>query len=271
MTVRTAPLEELVGRLSRALLGKKRPRPSTSDAKVEPVKDAVMGASRAVMAVIAHDCTSFVEAVADHTQRVVREAQQKTSTRSIWLPSFIALGSADVAIAAITRARSSMGLEIVGAAGGVGLMLVSTFNLSRARTSEEALDATADLAWGVQGLTYVTGAARVASLTTGVGFVGAAARISVGALRIGRGVRSGDAQAVKLGTLDLGAGVLWAALDVAGFSHPLVLGSYVAMMVGREAYAHRDALRKALRLMPQRLLQSTPNFARACTNCATAP
>ena len=135
-------------------------------------------------------------------------------------------------------------------------MFVSTLNLWRARTSEARLDAVADLAWGVQGFSYVTGAARVASLTAGMGLVGAAARMSVGALRIRRGIRLGDRRAVKLGTLDLGAGILWAALDVAGFGHPLVLGSYVVMMVGREAYANRDALRKALAQFPQRFFQT---------------
>ena len=136
-------------------------------------------------------------------------------------------------------------------------MAAATMNLWRARTSEERLDAVADLAWGVQGFSYVTGAARIASLTTAMGFVGAAARVSVGALRIRSGIRERDTQAVKLGTLDLGAGILWAALDVAGLGHPLVLGSYVVMMVAREAYANRDALRKALVSFPQPLLQPT--------------
>ena len=70
--------------------------------------------------------------------------------------------------------------------------------------------------------------------------------MSVGAVRIRRGVQTGDKQAVKLGALDLGAGILWGALDVAGWSHPVVLGSYVATMVGREVYANKDALRDAL-------------------------
>jgi hypothetical protein len=232
--------------------------PQRSVAKSEPVSKAgFVGASRAVMTVIADDYISLVDAAARQTQRVFRDALRRTSTRSVWLPSFMALGSADVALASHTLTRSTLGLEVVGAAGGAGLMAVSALNLWRARTSEEVLDAAADLAWGVQGFSYVTGAARVASLTTGMGFVGAAARISVGALRIRRGARMGDMQAMKLGTLDVGAGILWAALDVAGLGHPLVLGSYVVMMVGREAYAHRDALRKALVLFPQRLLQPT--------------
>jgi hypothetical protein len=220
--------------------------------------------------VIADDCTSFVDAAARQTQRVY-ETVQKTSTHSVWLPSFMALGSADVAIAS-RLSRTTVGLEAVGAAGGAGLVAVSTLNLWRARTSEERLDAVADLAWGVQGFLYVTGAARVASLTMGMGFIGAAARISVGARRIRTGIRERDPQAVKLGTLDVGAGILWAALDVAGLGHPVVLGSYVVVMVGREAYANRDALRKALVRFPQRLAQLTgmrPPEA-ACTRCTAS-
>ena len=63
---------------------------------------------------------------------------------------------------------------------------------------------------------------------------------------------------MKLGALDLGAGILWGALDVVGWSHPVVLGTYVATMVGREAYANKDALREVIfsdvrRLLPARL------------------
>jgi hypothetical protein len=177
-----------------------------------------------------------------------------SSLRRVWLPSFVALGSADVALSSVAVARSSLGLEALGALGGLGLIGVSITNLWRARTSEEALDATADLAWGVQGFSYVTGAARVATLTTGMGFVGAAARITVGAIRIRTGVRAGDREAMKLGALDLGAGLLWGALDVVGFSHPVVLGSYVATMVGREVYANKEALREVFVSDVQRLL-----------------
>jgi hypothetical protein len=208
------------------------------------------------MAVLASDCTSFAEAAARQTQHGFSVLRQKTSLRKVWLPSFVALGSADVAIASVTAARSSLGLESLGALGGLGLIGVSIMNLWRARTSEQALDATADLAWGVQGFSYVTGAARVASLTTVMGFVGAASRMSVGVIRIRRGLRTGDNQAVKLGALDLGAGVLWGALDIAGWSHPVVLGSYVLAMVSREVYANKDALRGVLFSDARRLVQS---------------
>jgi hypothetical protein len=260
-------IEALGARLARALLGPprgatakrantKRANAQTRSARASARKKSLVETSRTAMAVLASDCTSFAEAAARQTQRSFSSiAQQTVSLRKVWLPSFVALGSADVAIASVTAARSSLGLEAVGALGGLGLMGVSTVNLWRARTSEEALDAAADLAWGVQGFSYVTGAARIAPLTTGMGFVGAAARMSVGVVRIRRGVRTGDKQSVKLGALDLGAGILWGALDVAGWSHPVVLGSYVAMMVGREAYANKDALREVLTTDVRRLLE----------------
>jgi hypothetical protein len=256
MTTRKVSLEPEKARFAGALVGKERSRRSV--AKRGPAsRGGFVGALRAVANVIADDCTSFADAAVGQTQRVFRETVQKTSTRGVWLPSFLALGWADVAIAS-RLSRTTVGLEAVGAVGGAGLVAAATMNLWRARTSEERLDAVADLAWGVQGFSYVTGAARIASLTTAMGFVGAAARVSVGALRIRSGIRERDTQAVKLGTLDLGAGILWAALDVAGLGHPVVLGGYVVMMVGREAYANRDAIRKALVRFPQCLAQLSP-------------
>ena len=256
VTTRAASLEPEKARSAGALVGKEQPRRSV--AKRAPVdRGGFVGALRAVANVIADDCTSFADAAVRQTQRVFVETVQKASTRSIWLPSFMALGSADVAIAS-RLSRTTVGLEALGAVGGAGLVAVSTMNLWSARTSEERLDAAADLAWGVQGFSYVTGAARIAGLTTGMGFVGAAARMSVGTLRIRSGIRERDMHAVKLGTLDLGAGILWGALDVAGLGHPAVLASYVVMMVGREAYANREALRKALVRFPQRFAQLSP-------------
>jgi hypothetical protein len=246
MTTRTLEIESVKARLVRALFPKNPEPPQRAQAKrPRGSSTGVVEASRAAISVLASDCTSFVEAAARQTQRIFSVAQQKTNARTVWLPSFVARASAD-ALAPITAARSAFGFGALGALGGLGLMGVATIHLRRARTSEERLDAGADLAWGVQGFSYVARESTLASLTTGMGFVGAAARMSVGMVRIRRGVQTGDKQAVKLGALDLGAGILWGALDVAGFSHPVVLGGYLVTMVGREAYANRDALRRAL-------------------------
>jgi hypothetical protein len=131
-------------------------------------------------------------------------------------------------------------------------------DLLRAGSAEEVLDAGGDLAWGAQGISYMTvSSPTITTLTTGLGFVGAVVQMSAGVLRIQRGVRTKDAHDVKLGALDVGGGILWAALDVAAWGNPLVLGSYVVLMVGREAYANKDALRKAW-LFPSRSVPEAP-------------
>ena len=192
------------------------------------------------VAAIAYDATSWVRTVANHTQR----ALTKKSTGRIWLPSFLGLGATDIAFSSSRVTRAAKGLAVVGAAGGAGLIAASSLDLWHAKTPEEFLDASGDLAWGGQGLSYLA-ASPATALITGLGLVGAAAQMSAGVMRIARGVSLRDPQALKLGGLDLGGGILWAALDVAGWSNPFVLGSYVVLMVGREAYANKDALKKS--------------------------
>jgi hypothetical protein len=223
------PVQRLKTSIARAVFGA-RCRPTTGR--------LVAQASRAVMAAVAHDATSWIQGVADH-------AQQALTTGRIWLPSFLGLGATDIAFSSSRLSRAAKGLTLVGAAGGAGLMAASSLDLWHARTPEEVLDASGDLAWGAQGLTYIAAAPATARLVAGLGLVGAAAQMSAGVMRIARGVSLRDTQALKLGGLDLSGGILWAALDVAGWSNPVVLGSYVVLMVGREAYANRDALRKS--------------------------
>src|SRR5262245_34001633 len=112
MTTRRVEIEYLKARLLRGLFGHKRKPSQGSNAEAKRVlrarKNGVIATSRAAMAVLASDYASFVEAAARQTQRGFSlVAQQKTSLRQVWLPSFIALGSADVALASITAARSS--------------------------------------------------------------------------------------------------------------------------------------------------------------------
>jgi hypothetical protein len=124
------------------------------------------------------------------------------------------------------------------------LIAASTLDLWHAESPEQQLDAGSDLMWGAQGLSYLVSSPGVATLATGFGFVGAVAQISSGALRVARGIRRRDAETVKLGALDLGGGALWAGWDIAGWGNPLFLASYVLLMVGREAYANKDAVRQ---------------------------
>jgi hypothetical protein len=193
------------------------------------------------MKVVAHDATSWVESVAEHTQQAVT----RRASGRIWLPSFLGLGATDIAYSSSRISRAAKGLAVVGAAGGAGLIAASSLDLWHAKTPEDVLDASGDLAWGAQGLTYIIAAPTAARFVTGLGLVGAAAQMSSGVMRIVRGVSLRDKQALKLGGLDLSGGILWAALDVAAWSNPVVLGSYVVLMVGREAYANKDALRRS--------------------------
>ncbi len=262
MSARTIQLEYLKRRIARALFGAKRETrrsPSTPSDEDESIRSDAIAASRqvaAAMSVLAYDGTRWVEGAVAQTQRAVGEMLRARSTGSVWLPSFVALGAADVAFTSSALARSMKGLELVGAAGGVGLIAASSVDLYRAETAEEVLDASSDFAWGVQGVTYLTAAPAAARIAASLGLVGAAVQISSGVLRITRGIRLRDGRAVKLGALDLSGGLLWAGWDVVGFGNPLFLGSYVVLMVGREAYANKEALQRWL-AAPARLRSAT--------------
>jgi hypothetical protein len=220
--------------------------------------NVIADASRAAIAAVAYDATSWIHGVAGHTQQALR----RRSTGRIWLPSFLGLGATDIAYSSSRISRAAKGLALVGAAGGAGLIAASSLDLWHAKTPEELLDASGDLAWGAQGLSYIAAAPATARLVVGLGLVGAAAQMSAGVMRIVRGVSLRDKQALKLGGLDLSGGILWAALDVAGWSNPLVLGSYVVLMVGREAYANKDALRKSWRNSWRKSWRSRTSFKR---------
>jgi hypothetical protein len=233
-----------------------RARANTEDwkSKLTDVWLETRATSRAALDALVDDCTSFVETALRSSGRVLGRAATSKTTMNVWLPSFLTLGAVDTALSSARIARSAKGLGIVGAAGGVGLIAASTLDLMRSSSAEEVLDATGDLAWGIQALSYITAAPTAAKLTAGLGFVGAVVQMSAGMLRITQGVRTRDGQLVKLGTLDVGGGVLWAALDVAAWGNPLVLGSYIVLMVGREAYANKDAILRKLRRSPPLLL-----------------
>lgn len=203
---------------------------------------------------LVEDCASFAEAAVNGLDRVLRRAAKTNTTVNVWLPSFITLGTVDTVLSSTRVAGAVRGLGVLGAAGGIGLMVSSTLDLVRATTAEEVLDATGDLTWGVQGLSYLASSRAVTSLTAGLGFVGAVVQMSAGMLRIARGIRTQDTSMVKLGSLDVGGGILWAALDVAAWGNPIVLGSYVVLMVGREAYANRGVVLKNWRRSPPLLL-----------------
>lgn len=163
------------------------------------------------------------------------------SDKLVWLASFAALGSAEVAM---ISARPAAVLQVVrglGLAGAGGLVVTAGRDLRLARDAAARLDAANDLAWGLQGLAGLSfpdwATAQAAAL--GLGIAGAAAQTGVGLLRIGRGIRDRDGPSLKLGLLDLGGGLLWLGWDLVGLQQPLYVGSYVVLMIAREAYANR--------------------------------
>jgi len=163
---------------------------------------------------------------------------------AIWVPSFLALGAADVVSSTRGVAVSSKAVNFLGAAGGLGLIAGSLRDLQKAKTLDEHLDAGNDLAWGTQGLLYLSSAPLASKVGLGFGLVGSLAQSWVGARRISRGWREHDGEELKLGALDLGGGLLWLSWDVAGVGSPIFVASYVAVMIGREAYVSRAALKR---------------------------
>src|SRR5262245_36492470 len=116
---KTTPFEQLKTSIARAVRGR--------------AQSSVVRASRAAVATLAYDATSWVHGVTEVTQR----AFNKRSTGRIWLPSFVGLGATDVAFSSARIATAAKGLAVVGATGGVGLIAASTVDLWHAKTPEE--------------------------------------------------------------------------------------------------------------------------------------
>jgi len=158
---------------------------------------------------------------------------------AIWLGSFVTLGAVDVISLGSLSPRLLSTLGVLGIAGGAGLVATSAHDLRHAVDPYLEIDAASDIAWGVQGLLYLSRSAAAQAASVVLGLAGAAAQTSVGVLRIRRGLRSSQAAEVKLGVLDLGGGLLWLGWDLIGWSQPIFIGTYVVLMVGREAYANK--------------------------------
>jgi hypothetical protein len=105
------------------------------------------------------------------------------------------------------------------------------------------MDAGSDLAWGSQGMASLVQHSTLTRIAQGLGVVGGLCQIGAGCHRILVGSRQHDRSQIKLGMLDVAGGALWLGWDLAGFSNPWFIGGYAAVMVGREAYDNRDALK----------------------------
>jgi hypothetical protein len=165
------------------------------------------------------------------------------SKNSLWLSSFITLGLADVASLSQKTSPLLQTLQPLGLAGAAGILATSLYDLKTVKTVEQRMDAANDLAWGVQGLLYLSSSSSVVQkLSTTLGFAGALTQTTVGIMRIQQGLKEHDRSKVTLGVLDLSGGMLWMGWDLLAWEQPLFVGSYVVLMVAREAYANKEIL-----------------------------
>jgi len=162
-----------------------------------------------------------------------------------WGVSSATLGAAESTYLATRTTPLLRGIQQLGFVGGAGLTYTALRDLRGARTWNERLDAAGDLAWGVEGMlefSPVLGS-KLGRFAPMVGTIGGICQTGAGLRRIWTGVRERDWCKVKLGALDTVSGGLWLAWDLFGVENPLVVGGFVGLMVGREAYANRDAIK----------------------------
>ena len=126
------------------------------------------------------------------------------------------------------------------------------------------MDAANDLAWGTQGLLYLSSSANsLQTAALGLGIAGALTQTTVGILRIHKGITKGERPLIKLGALDVGGGLLWLGWDLIGWEQPLFIGSYVVLMIAREAYANKEAMYR----LRGRAAQLTRRAKAGCVEC----
>jgi hypothetical protein len=79
------------------------------------------------------------------------------------------------------------------------------------------------------------------------GLFGAATQAVVGVRRIRQGIVEEDRRLTGLGALDLGSGAVWFAGTAMYW--PVFLGTYAALMIGREAYVNDTAVMGLLQVV----------------------
>lgn len=195
-------------------------------------------------AVVAAEILLLEKAYVLAQSRLAAAIRRVPAGDKIWWPSFLSLGAADVASLSHATSPILKGLEVVGAVGGAGLIGTALRDLKQAATPDQRLDAVGDLAWGAQGLLYLSSTPGAMVAAVGLGVAGAAAQTAVGLRRITNGIRRGDRSMTTLGALDLGGGILWLGWDLLGWEQPVIVGTYVLLMVGREAYANKGSFQE---------------------------
>jgi hypothetical protein len=217
--------------------------PDRPDAAAPPVHDE--GSWLAILDSYPQDLQQVAQALRSAKDALNNTVRKGFSTHKVWLPSFVALGAADAVSVSQRATRAIPGLGAVGAVAGVGMLAASAQDYRKSKTLEQKLDAGGDFAWGLQGLLYLgSSTAQAGKAVVGFGVAGALVQTSAGVIRIKRGIERHDGEMVKLGALDLAGGLLWLGWDLIGWQQPLFVASYVVLMVGREAYANKQALKK---------------------------
>jgi len=194
----------------------------------------------------------------DRCRAFLHSAKERFSRRKdhVWLGSSVSLGTAELGdalaasatagqVATKTSGRLLGGLRFLGLAGAVGLAATGAHDLYRAASVSQRLDAASDLAWGVQGSINMgtAGTGLIGNMATGFGVVGAVCQTAAGCRRLYKGWKEHDRSKMKLGALDVAGGLTWLGWDVAGWSNPYFLGAYAGLMVTREVYANKDAIK----------------------------
>jgi len=208
------------------------------------IKSGVDDASR--------ECGRVRKTLVETKEALGRALRNRDAPLVIYLPSFMLLGTADVVSGTTIAAGAAGAIGAMGVVGGVGVIAASVLGNSRAKTSEDKLDAASDFAWGAQGLFYLVSSKVTMQAALGLGLIGGLTQTYVGARRIWQALKDRNQEKLRLGALDICGGLLWLGWDVLGFSQPLVVGSYVVLMVAREVYASRQDLAR----LGRRLLAS---------------
>jgi hypothetical protein len=171
------------------------------------------------------------------------------SRMATWAISSGTLGLAETTYLASKTTPLISGLQRLGFWGGLGLTYSATRDMKKAKNASERMDAVGDLAWGLEGAfefspIFSNGLGKLAPI---VGTIGGFCQTGVGLRRIWRGVKQRDWCKVKLGGLDLASGVLWLAWDLFGVENPVTVCGFVGLMIGREVYANRGAIKASFK------------------------
>jgi hypothetical protein len=161
-----------------------------------------------------------------------------------WVASTTGLVIGESTYGATKMSPLLQGIRGLGIVGALGLTVHGAHSLFKAKTTNHRLDAIGDLAWGIEGVTNLgfPGSAAISNFGIGVGVVGGMCQAAVGCRRISQGIKEHKRDKIVLGALDLASGALWVGWNFGSF-HPAIYGSYIALTLGREAWAHKDQLK----------------------------